>query len=377
VTEHDRRAATAIRPRRRSSPRPAGRGGLHPAAWWLWALGLGTAASRTTNPLLLGLIAVVTGYVVASRRTDTPWARSYVVFLRLGLVVIAIRTLLHVVFGGVGGTTVLVDLPQMPLPRWAAGVRLGGPVTAEGLVTALYDGLRLAVLLGCVGAANALANPKRLLRSLPAALYEVSVAVVVALTVAPQLIVSAGAVRRAQRLRGDASRGPRALRRLLVPVLTDALDRSLALAAAMDSRGYGRTGTVPAVIRRTTGALLLTGLLGLCAGAYGLLDIGGPSMIAAPLLIGGALLAGAGLLLAARRVPRSRYRPDRWRAVEVLVAASGLTAAAAVLATGALGGAAALNPSTVPLAMPSLPVLAAAGVLVALLPAFVAPVETP
>ena len=27
---------------------------LHPGAWWLWALGLATAASRTTNPLLLG-----------------------------------------------------------------------------------------------------------------------------------------------------------------------------------------------------------------------------------------------------------------------------------------------------------------------------------
>ena len=29
---------------------------LHPAAWWLWALGLGAAATRTANPLLLGLI---------------------------------------------------------------------------------------------------------------------------------------------------------------------------------------------------------------------------------------------------------------------------------------------------------------------------------
>ena len=37
-------------------PRP-----LHPGAWWLWALGLATAASRTTNPLLLGLILVLLG----------------------------------------------------------------------------------------------------------------------------------------------------------------------------------------------------------------------------------------------------------------------------------------------------------------------------
>ena len=29
---------------------------LHPLAWWLWALGLTVAASRTTNPLLLGAV---------------------------------------------------------------------------------------------------------------------------------------------------------------------------------------------------------------------------------------------------------------------------------------------------------------------------------
>ena len=28
---------------------------LHPGAWWLWALGLATAASHTTNPLPLAL----------------------------------------------------------------------------------------------------------------------------------------------------------------------------------------------------------------------------------------------------------------------------------------------------------------------------------
>ena len=36
----------------------------------------------------------------------------------------------------------------------------------------LYDGLRLGTIVVCVGAANSLANPKRLLRSMPPALYE-------------------------------------------------------------------------------------------------------------------------------------------------------------------------------------------------------------
>ena len=38
---------------------------LHPAAWWLWALGLMVAATRTTNPFVLLTIVAVAGLVVA------------------------------------------------------------------------------------------------------------------------------------------------------------------------------------------------------------------------------------------------------------------------------------------------------------------------
>ena len=58
----------------------------------------------------------------------------------------------------------LLDLPEIPLPDWAAGVRLLGPVTSEALLAGLYDGLRLAAIIICVGAANSLANPKRAAR---------------------------------------------------------------------------------------------------------------------------------------------------------------------------------------------------------------------
>ena len=34
---------------------------LHPAAWWLWGMGMAVAASRTTNPFLLILLVAVVG----------------------------------------------------------------------------------------------------------------------------------------------------------------------------------------------------------------------------------------------------------------------------------------------------------------------------
>ncbi|MFD7064422.1 energy-coupling factor transporter transmembrane protein EcfT, partial [Streptomyces sp. NPDC059906] len=68
---------------RASAPTPAShhrREALHPGAWWLWALALGTAATRTTNPLLLALLVTVSAYVVITRRPHAPWSRSYGAF---------------------------------------------------------------------------------------------------------------------------------------------------------------------------------------------------------------------------------------------------------------------------------------------------------
>ncbi|MFF7866628.1 energy-coupling factor transporter transmembrane component T [Streptomyces qaidamensis] len=362
----ERRVAHPPRPGRQR------RAQLHPAAWWLWSLSLGTAATRTTNPLLLALLVSVSAYVVATRRPDTPWSRSYGAFVKLALAVILIRLVFAIVLGSpVPGTHTLLTLPELPLPAWAQGIRLGGEVTAEALAFALYDGMRLATLLICVGAANALANPSRLLKSLPGALYEMGVAVVVALTFAPSLIADVQRLRAARRLRGRPDKGIRGLLHVGLPVLEGALERSVALAAAMDARGYGRTAQVPPGVRRTTAALTLGGLLGVCAGTYGLLTAEGAAY-GLPVLLAGLAAALAGLKLGGRRSLRTRYRPDRWDVRAWLVVASGV-AVAALLALAAARDPAALHPGVVPLVAPTLPLWPAAAVLLGLLPAFVAP----
>ena len=171
---------------------------LHPGAWWIWALAMAAAASRTTDPLLLGLILAVVAFVVTNRRTDAPWARGFRGYLILAGIVIAVRVVFRMLLDAEYGATILFTLPEFELPEAAAGISLGGPVSLEGLLAALYDGLRLATMLVCIGAAQALANPKRLLRAVPGALHEAGTAVVVALSVAPQLVTSVGRVRRAR-----------------------------------------------------------------------------------------------------------------------------------------------------------------------------------
>jgi energy-coupling factor transport system permease protein len=341
-------------------------------AWWLWALGLATAASRTTNPLLLAVLVSVAAFVVVSRRGDAPWARAFSAYLVLGLIVIAIRVVFNALLGASDEGHRLITLPSVALPGWAKGIDLGGPVTVEEVLAAGYEGLRLAALICCVGAANALANPKRALRSLPPALYDVGSAVVVALTLAPQLVESVVRVRRAQRLRAAPGKGLRHVRAIAVPVLEDALSRSLQLAASMDSRGYGRSNGAPVRLRRTTSALVLTGLLGLCLGLYGLLDGTAPRLLGLGALAGGLVLSAAGLSLGGRRVTRSTYRPDPWRRPEWLVAGSGVTCATVMVAAGGYDPLL-LHPSLYPLAWPDLPLLPLVAILLGALPAWLAP----
>lgn len=344
---------------------------LHPGAWWIWALGLATFASLFTNPFLLLLIIGVAAYVVSMRRSSHPWGSSFSLYLGLALIIVIIRVFFRILLGSyvTPQDTVLFTLPQIPLPHWVLGIKLLGPVTSASVLSGLYDGLRLAAIVVCVGAANALANPKRLLKSLPPAFYEIGTTLVISISVMPQLAESVGRVRRARELRGVAGGRIARMRGVIVPVLEDALERSMALAAGMDARGYGRNGDATQSQRRLTGTLLLGALVGVGVGSYGLLDQTSPRWMSTPAMVLGVVLAVAGFWSAGRRVERSRYRPDRWQAAEIAVALTGVLVAlgAILFVTDPL----VRNPDVYK--TPSVPLIALVAVLIGLLPAWLAP----
>lgn len=345
---------------------------LHPLAWWIWALALGASALRTTNPLLLALLVAVAWFVVAARRPEAPWARSFVWFLKFGLAIVVVRVIFEILFGARLPGTVLFTLPQADLPSWAAGVSLGGPVTAERLVVAFNEGFQLAVMLACIGAANSLASPFRLLRSLPSVLYELGVVVTVAFSFAPQASVALQRVREARRLRGRPSRGLRGLRGLAIPVLEGALEQSLDLAASMDARGYGRRGETTIARRRAGQWSTILGAFAIAVGTFGVLDASSPAWLGIPMLVVGAVLIAAAVGIANASAIRSRYRPDPWRFPEWLTCASGIATLATFVVAGHLEIAGLVMPIS-PLEFPPLPVLPTLGILLAALPAFATP----
>lgn len=168
----------------------------------------------------------------------------------------------------------------------------------------------------------------------------------------------------------------RALRGILIPVLEDALNRSLALAAAMSSRGYGNVGAASARTRLVTGFLVVTGMLGVCVGLYGVMDGSTPRYMGIPMLLCGLAVATAGFVLGGRRMRRSRYRPDRWRGAEISIVACGLVAGGLMYLTTRVDPAD-LYPSLNPLTWPQVSLLPMVAILAGALPAWLAPPPAP
>ena len=212
---------------------------LHPFTWWLWAIGLALANIRFDSPWFTLSCLGVVGAIVYTFRDDAPWAKSFDWTLKLSIWILAVRTFIGITIGVPIPGTEIFRIPIIPLPSWMPGIRIGGSVTLERLSSSLVEGLTICAIIVIFGAAASLTSPHRLLRVLPVYIYEFAVAVVIATSVLPQLVGSVKRIRMAQRLRGQRTKGFTAWKRVAIPLLEESLARSLDLAAAMDSRGYG------------------------------------------------------------------------------------------------------------------------------------------
>ena len=216
------RPATASRARCTRWRGGSGRSGFSAVSW---------LRAATTNPLiLLAHRGRPLRLVVAARRTEAPvgaWAFKY--YVGLAGVVIAIRVAFRAVFGG--GITpddhVPVRPPQVPRPSAGSpGYNSAAQYPSRPSSRPPSMGCALAGSLCCIGAANALANPKRALRALPGALYELGLSRSCRgprLSVAPPAGGEAGGACVARDGCARTHLRLRAVRSVAIPVLEDAL----------------------------------------------------------------------------------------------------------------------------------------------------------
>ncbi|GIW19022.1 MAG: hypothetical protein KatS3mg064_2179 [Tepidiforma sp.] len=225
---------------------------MHPASWVGWVLAVMAAALATTNPFYLAviLLAVVLVAVLAPR--EGPGVISFRALAVFGGVMFALSLGIAAINGSYGDH-ILFTIPGPEVPSWLGGLRLGGPVSAEGLAGAAIRGLAILCILFAYGVFNGAVSPHRVLRSTPAALFQASLVVTVGLTLLPSSVEDLRRVREMRALRG-APGGWRELPALVVPAIVGGLERSLRLAEAMEARGYGASPPLPAAPRLAAAA---------------------------------------------------------------------------------------------------------------------------
>jgi energy-coupling factor transporter transmembrane protein EcfT len=209
---------------------------LHPLTWWLWSIAIIVTIIRADSVIYACLVIAGAAILVSRFAGNYPWSKSFWFSLRLGLFILVVRAVTGVLIGVPIPGTKIAEIPILPLPNWMAGIRIGGVITQERLTASLHEGLIITAVIALFGAAVSLTSPHKMLRVLPVMVYEFGVALVIATSSLPQLVSSYSRIKRARILRGDEK--PR-IRTIALPLLEEALSKSLDLAAAMDSRGYG------------------------------------------------------------------------------------------------------------------------------------------
>ncbi len=213
--------------------------GFHPLFWWLWAV-LTSGVVLVLDNTQISLAAIVGSLLLARGfKGSSYWHNSFNWILRLALIAFFFRMSIGFLIGVPMPGKVIFTLPQIQLPEFLVGIRLGGSVTEQRVLATFNEATMLAALILIFALANSLSNPHSLLKVLPRRFYGIGLAGVIATSVAPQAARSISRVRVAKRLRGQSGTGLRSWRRVAIPVLEDSLERSIDLAASLESRGYG------------------------------------------------------------------------------------------------------------------------------------------
>ena len=212
---------------------------FHPLFWWFWAVLMSTLLFIIDQPLLSFGFIVISIALVWFFRSGSYWYKTFAWAVRFAAIAFFIRMAIGFLIGVPMPGRTLFTIPQVNLPDFLVGIRVGGPVTSQRLLSTLEEALTLSALILIFAAANSLSNPHSLLRVLPKRFYGIGLASVIASSVAPQTARSILRVRNAKRLRGQQSSGIRSWRNVAMPVLEDSLERSIDLAASLESRGYG------------------------------------------------------------------------------------------------------------------------------------------
>lgn len=301
---------------------------MHTLAWVSWVALVMAVALTASNPFYLGIVLLSVLLVAAlAPRTNAAAVAGFRTLLIGGLALVVLSMAVALVNGS-GGGHVLFTIPGPRVPTWLGGLRVGGPVTGEGLVAAAIRGLAILCVALAFGVFNGAVSAHRVLRTAPAALFHAGLVVTIGLTLLPASVDDIRRLREMRALRG-APGGLRYLPALVVPAMVGGLERSMRLAEAMEARGYAAGGPparLPALIGALSAPLLL-------AAAWGWYYYPAFRPLAGLSAIAGVVALAAWLVLAARAQRTTRLRSEPLTFIDRICVGASL-----LIALGAVGG---------------------------------------
>ena len=305
--------------------------GFHPVAWLAWLVAAAVPALSTRNPLYLCLILLAAGVNFTALRDQSPAARSWGAFVRLGAT-LWLFTIPFALLTAHYGRMILFRLPE----SWPV---VGGPVTGEALIYGFSSGLALVTLLLVFAVFNIAVDQASLLRMTPAFVYQTGVVAAIAVAFVPQMVVAWQAIREAQEVRGHRLRGVRDLLPLILPLLVTALERATQLAESMEARGFGHQIAEVSSGRQIVSQIaVLVGLGALGIGLAGLWFWPDRRTLMGLLVITGAVLLLLSFWEQGRRVRRTHFRRWFWERTDRLILIASIAAGAPWLSALLLRG---------------------------------------
>jgi energy-coupling factor transport system permease protein len=291
----------------------------HASTWWLWSVCAAISISLQANLLVVILIIAVSIWIARTLIVDSKSWKSFLVMTKIAFFIFTTRVLLQIVLGVPVGNEIILRLPQINLPDWISGLRIGGIVTLESLSASLNDSLRLSGLIIVIATAVSLTTTSRVIQQLPIAFHELGMVIIIAFTFLPHLFADVQRIRQASRWRGQDTGRIRSISHNLVSICESALERSVRLAAALTVRGYGN-----ATSNQNWRRPIYLGLSLLTFEVLRLL-VSQPTYLDALVLLSVATLIAVGVHRAGKSATRTKFRTESWHSDDFKVIATSIT----------------------------------------------------
>lgn len=294
---------------------------LDARAWLAWGAAMTVPLLTGRHPVVLAELLVI---VMVVRTVCLPenQARGWEWLIRIAALAVPLGMLFNVLTVRAGDHKIFSLPSEVPF--------LGGDLTWNALLYGFISGVTIVTLVAVGTTVAAALDWSSVIRLLPARARNVAVAGSVAWSFLPQLSRSWRDIREAQAARGHRWRGARDIVPLAVPLLAGGLDRSITMAEALESRGFGYSAGAERSLSKST-ILIATALTIAVAGLY--MFAVGQSVFALAVLVSTAGLAWLGLrsqggMSTHRQTP---YRISVWTRGDTLIVIASMVAMAATI----------------------------------------------